>query len=160
MSMIAVLAGSLAIVFPLLMLLRQGDRALIFNTALMLQALAVLVLLSCYEMAARAVIGWRVRQVDSLYPLESASAHLYAVFIAGEAVTGNIGSGRRLQYSISGNVVVLASRIEQLNKRYGSQFLASAEVMHAAGEPLAQAQRLGLVQVNGRDEAIALFLLA
>lgn len=57
MLMIAVLAGSLAIVFPLLMLLRQGDRALIFNTALMLQALAVLVLLSCYEMAARAVIG-------------------------------------------------------------------------------------------------------
>jgi len=32
--------------------------------------------------------------------------------------------------------------------------------MHVAGETLAQAQRLGLVQVNGRDEAIELFLLA
>ena len=47
---------------------------------------------------------------------------------AGEAVSGNIGSPTRQQYSISGNVVILASRIEQLNKELGSRLLVSASV--------------------------------
>jgi adenylate cyclase len=79
---------------------------------------------------------------------------------AGEAVTGNIGSPARQQYSISGNVVILASRIEQLNKVYGSQLLVSAEVLHEAGEGDHGAESLGPVQVKGRDEPIALYRLA
>lgn len=48
----------------------------------------------------------------------------------GEAVIGNIGSSVRKQYSITGNVVIMASRIEQLNKRWQSQLIISAEVYH------------------------------
>ncbi len=48
---------------------------------------------------------------------------------AGEAVSGNVGSAERKQYSITGNVVILAARIEQLNKDYSSQILASREVL-------------------------------
>jgi adenylate cyclase len=36
---------------------------------------------------------------------------------AGDAVTGNVGSAERKQYSVTGNVVILASRIEQLFSR-------------------------------------------
>lgn len=46
----------------------------------------------------------------------------------GEAVTGNIGSSLRKQYSITGNVVIIASRIEELNKKHLSQLLISEEV--------------------------------
>lgn len=46
----------------------------------------------------------------------------------GEAVIGNIGSSVRKQYSITGNVVIMASRIEQLNKRWHSQLIISEEV--------------------------------
>ncbi len=46
----------------------------------------------------------------------------------GEAVIGNIGSSARKQYSITGNVVIMASRIEQLNKRWHSQLIISGEV--------------------------------
>ena len=46
----------------------------------------------------------------------------------GEAVIGNIGSSARKQYSITGNVVIMASRIEQLNKRWHSQLVISHEV--------------------------------
>lgn len=45
-----------------------------------------------------------------------------------EAVTGNIGSATRKQYSITGKVVIMASRIEQLNKKYNTCLLISKEV--------------------------------
>ena len=79
---------------------------------------------------------------------------------AGEAVSGNIGSALRKQYSITGNVVILASRIEQLNKDYGSQILVSGEVLAAAGEDSAAACSLGPVHVKGREQPMELFRLA
>jgi adenylate cyclase len=79
---------------------------------------------------------------------------------AGDAVSGNIGSALRQQYSITGNVVILASRIEQLNKEYGSQLLVSREVLDAAGEEPAGAASLGEVHVKGREQPIELFRLA
>ena len=79
---------------------------------------------------------------------------------AGEAVSGNIGSQARQQYSISGNVVILASRIEQLNKDYGSQLLVSAEVLREVGDGAHGAESLGMVQVKGREEPIEIFRLA
>jgi adenylate cyclase len=79
---------------------------------------------------------------------------------AGEVVCGNVGSALRKQYSITGNVVVLASRIEQLNKDHGSQILASGEVLAAAGESQRGARSLGRVHVKGRKEPIEIYRLA
>jgi adenylate cyclase len=79
---------------------------------------------------------------------------------AGEVVCGNVGSALRKQYSITGNVVVLASRIEQLNKDHGSQILASGEVLAAAGEAQSGARSLGPVHVKGRKEPIEIYRLA
>ncbi len=45
-----------------------------------------------------------------------------------EAITGNIGSSVRKQYSITGKVVIMASRIEQLNKKYNTNLLISSKV--------------------------------
>jgi adenylate cyclase len=78
---------------------------------------------------------------------------------AGEAVTGNVGSDARKQYSITGEVVILASRIEQLNKDYGSQLLVSREVLERSGEAGAGAVALGPVRVKGRDEPIEIYRL-
>jgi adenylate cyclase len=79
---------------------------------------------------------------------------------AGEAVSGNVGSALRKQYSITGNVVILASRIEQLNKDYGSQILVSGEVLAAAGEQARGHNPLGPVHVKGREEPIEIYRLA
>jgi adenylate cyclase len=79
---------------------------------------------------------------------------------AGEAVVGNIGSQARRQYSVSGNVVIVAARIEQLNKRYGSQLLVSSEVLRGAGEAAPAQAALGQVAVKGRDEPVELYRLA
>jgi adenylate cyclase len=47
---------------------------------------------------------------------------------SGRVVAGNIGNENRKQFSISGSPVIIASRIEQLNKKYGSQLLISEQV--------------------------------
>jgi adenylate cyclase len=67
---------------------------------------------------------------------------------AGEVVAGNVGSSLRKQYSIIGNVVILASRLEQLNKQFQSQLLISEEVWKAIGG-VDGAVHLGLVQAKG-----------
>lgn len=48
---------------------------------------------------------------------------------SGLVVTGNIGNENRKQFSISGTPVIVASRIEQLNKKYGTQLLISEHVL-------------------------------
>jgi len=47
---------------------------------------------------------------------------------SGEMIAGNIGNEHRKQFSISGTPVIMASRIEQLNKKYQTEFLISGEV--------------------------------
>lgn len=78
---------------------------------------------------------------------------------AGIAVTGNVGSSLRQQYSITGDVVILASRIEQLNKQFQSQLLVSHEVWSAIGE-VDDAFSIGSVQVKGHEEPIYVYKLA
>lgn len=79
---------------------------------------------------------------------------------AGHVVTGNVGTSIRKQYSISGNTVILASRIEQLNKKFNTQVLASEEVLENAVFSGIDRENLGEVQIKGREKPINIYKLA
>lgn len=76
----------------------------------------------------------------------------------GEAIVGNIGSAERKEYTVIGDVVNVAFRIEALNKDFGSRLLISAPVREAAG--LAGGERLPPMAIRGRRDPVDLFRLA
>jgi adenylate cyclase len=47
---------------------------------------------------------------------------------AGEVVTGNVGTSERKQYSVTGQPVIIAARLEQINKELNSVILISDSV--------------------------------
>nr|NQU91021.1 tetratricopeptide repeat protein [Bacteroidota bacterium] len=78
---------------------------------------------------------------------------------AGHIVTGNVGTAERKQYSITGNTVILASRLEQLNKKFNSEILISKEVLENLDQKSMKTESLGVVNLKGRAEPMEIIRL-
>lgn len=75
---------------------------------------------------------------------------------SGTAVVGSVGARERLQYTAMGDTVNVASRLEGMNKEFGTHMLASSAVVALCADRI-DFRPLGLAQAKGRTGALDLY---
>jgi len=77
---------------------------------------------------------------------------------SGKAIIGNMGYSDRLNYTAIGDTVNLASRLESLNKFYGTSFIISETVKTSVSDHFVL-RKLDSIIVKGKTEAITIYEL-
>lgn len=78
----------------------------------------------------------------------------------GMCVGGLVGTVDRLGYTVHGDNVNLAARLEQLNKEYGTRIIVSEATAELAGWERFAFERIGEVQVRGRKTATVIYTVS
>jgi len=76
----------------------------------------------------------------------------------GSMVAGNMGTGNKMNYTIMGNAVNVASRLEGANKQYGTWILASEDTVLEAGKRILT-RKLDRVRFVGINEPVRIYEL-
>ena len=79
---------------------------------------------------------------------------------SGEIVGGLVGSGDRLGYTVHGDDVNLAARLEQMNKDYGTRIIVSHRTYELAGPSGFPFKKLGTTNVRGRKAPVVIYTVS
>ena len=78
---------------------------------------------------------------------------------SGQVVAGNVGSKERFNYTIMGDTVNLAHRLQEINRHYGTHLILSSATRELAGPGFVM-RELDQVQVRGRQRPVTIVELA
>jgi len=114
------------------------------------------------------VAGHCARAIDAACALQSLMAtrdfeghrlRLRIGVATGPVAAGAVGDARRQTYTIYGDTVNLAQRLERLNKELQTETLVCGATFRGAGQVGAGARGVGTVQVRGRELAVEVFAI-
>lgn len=78
---------------------------------------------------------------------------------SGEVVGGLVGTAERVNYTVHGDDVNLAARLEQLNKEHNTRILVSERTLELAGRERFKCRRIGTVATRGRQAPTVIYAL-
>jgi adenylate cyclase len=133
-----------------------GDAVMaVFGAPAPLPDQARLALLTALAMAAKAK-DFQTWMVERFPERGLPDFHIGIGLHTGEAVVGNIGSPKRLEYTSIGDTVNIAARLESLTKELGWMIIASDQTIAAAG-PGVRVGKQRELRLKGRKEGVCAY---
>lgn len=102
---------------------------------------------------------WRLAEFNSKRIVEAQpQIHVGIGISSGEVVSGNIGSQKRMDYTVIGDGVNLSSRLESVTKEYGCDIILSEYTYELCADKI-WVRELDRIRVKGKNQAVNIYEL-